>query len=317
MKGGVAVALLTAALLAAVEEDLSGELVVTLVGDEETGGEWGTRYLLDKVPIAKGDAMMSADAGSPYVIRYGEKGPLWIELNATGRSNHGAHVHLGRNAVESLLRMLQAILALREMHVEVPANVLGSMADARGVSEALSGAGEFETLRNLTVNIGTIEGGTSINIIPERARALLDIRLPPGVTTAEVIARIGSIVEGEEGASFKVLNACEPNVTAPEHEIVQRALANAKARLGNDRVVANMRVGMSDARLYRAHGVPSIVCGPAPYNMGGADEYVVIDELFSVLYVHAMTAYDYLSRYQSTDASGSGRPTTRSPHVVA
>jgi hypothetical protein len=29
--------------------------------------------------------------------------------------------------------------------------------------------------------------------------------------------------------------------------------------------------------------------------MGGPDEYVVADELFSVLYVHAMTAYDYLS----------------------
>jgi succinyl-diaminopimelate desuccinylase len=303
MKGGLAVALLTAALLSEAEEDLRGELVLTLVGDEETGGKWGTSYLLENLAIAKGDAMMSADAGSPYVIRYGEKGPLWVEICCTGRSNHAAHVHLGRNAAESLLRVLQGILALREIDVEVPENVMRSMTDARKVSEALSGAGEFDTLRRVTVNIGKIEACTSINIIPDQARALLDIRLPAGIATDQVIAKIRSIVASEQGASFDVLNRSEPNVTLPEHEIVQLALANAKQRLGQDRVVANMRVGMSDARLYRDYGVPSIVCGPTPHNMGGADEFVLIEELFSVLYVYAMTAYDYLSCFQSGSAN--------------
>ena len=60
--------------------------------------------------------------------------------------------------------------------------------------------------------------------------------------------------------------------------------------------VVNMRVGFSDARFYRLHGVPSLVYGPTPYNMGGADEYVTLDDLFAVFYVHAMTAFDFLSR---------------------
>jgi len=60
--------------------------------------------------------------------------------------------------------------------------------------------------------------------------------------------------------------------------------------------VANFRVGASDARLYRMRGVPSIVCGPTPYNMGRADEYVDVSELSAVYYMHTLAAFDFLSR---------------------
>ncbi|MFI4988968.1 MAG: M20/M25/M40 family metallo-hydrolase, partial [Alphaproteobacteria bacterium] len=71
MKAGLAAAVL-AALLLADEEDLAGELVLALAGDEETGGTWGTRYLLDQRPETLGDAMLRGDAGPPHVVRFGE-----------------------------------------------------------------------------------------------------------------------------------------------------------------------------------------------------------------------------------------------------
>jgi acetylornithine deacetylase/succinyl-diaminopimelate desuccinylase-like protein len=295
MKAGLAAALVTAMLLAEERENLRGELVLTLVGDEETGGKWGTTYLLENIPAARGDAMISGDAGSPQVIRFGEKGQLWLEVSARGISNHGAHVHLGQSATDSLLDALQKIAQLRKKSVSVPTDLQNAMTQARQVSEEISGAGEFETLRNITVNIGVIEGGSSINIIPDSARALVDIRLPVGMTIEEVLATLREMLKDDPNVSFEVLTYCDPNVTDPSHEIVTLALKNARQLLGHERVVSNMRVGMSDARLYRRHGVPSIVYGPTPHNMGGADEYVVADEIFSVLYVHAMTAYDYLS----------------------
>ena len=63
---------------------------------------WGTQYLLANVEEAVGDAMLNADTGSPRVVRIGEKGNVWVELEATGVANHAAHVHLGRNAVDAL-----------------------------------------------------------------------------------------------------------------------------------------------------------------------------------------------------------------------
>ncbi len=49
MKAGVAASLLSVLLLAEVREHWCGEVVLTLVGDEETGGQWGTQYLLANV----------------------------------------------------------------------------------------------------------------------------------------------------------------------------------------------------------------------------------------------------------------------------
>ena len=60
----------------------------------------------------------------------------------------------------------------------------------------------------------------------------------------------------------------------------------------------NMRVGGSDSRWYRQHGVPTVVLGLTPFNMGAADEHVLVDELLAVAAIHTLVAYDYLSTEQ-------------------
>ncbi len=295
MKAGLAAAIMTALVLSEERGHLAGELVLACVGDEETGGRWGTQHLLDSVPHSRGDAMLSGDAGSPHVLRFGEKGQLWLELTARGISSHGAHVHLGRNAIEPLIEAITRICALRERNIVIPPAVLAAMEEARPVSEALCGAGEFKTLTSLTVNVGVIGGGSVVNIIPDRASARLDLRFPPGLTVTEVLAMVERAIEGIADVGYTVLQACDPTVTDPGHELATLALGHARALLG-PKVAANMRVGMSDARYYRERGIPTIVYGPTPHNMGGVDESVGIDDLLAVFHVHAMTAYDYLSR---------------------
>jgi acetylornithine deacetylase/succinyl-diaminopimelate desuccinylase-like protein len=56
-----------------------------------------------------------------------------------------------------------------------------------------------------------------------------------------------------------------------------------------------MRVGASDARIYRGAGVATAVYGPTPYNMGGPDEHVSLDELYTLARVYALTAFDFLT----------------------
>ena len=195
MKAGVAALVLAFVTLAEFREAWNGELVLTLVGDEETGGRWGTQYLLANVEEAVGDAMLNADTGSPRVVRIGEKGNVWIELEVTGVANHAAHVHLGRNAVDALVDALGAVRSLEGLAPSLPAAVERAIAEAKGVSEAESGVGEAETLRRITVNIGRIEGGIGVNTIPDRARALCDIRIPPGVTVEDVRAELSAAID--------------------------------------------------------------------------------------------------------------------------
>ena len=295
MKAGLAVAVSTALLLAEHRGALAGELVLTLVGDEETGGEWGTRYLLANEPDALGDAMLNGDAGSPDVLRFGEKGQLWIEIETRGRSHHGAHVHLGENAIESLTVALGRLTEMRHLPCPIPDGIRAAILAAGPRSELVSGFGETDALQGITVNIGTIEGGSSVNVIPDRAIARADIRFPPGLAVADVVAEIERRMSRLRNVAVRVLSSSEPNWTDPAHEIVARTTANAAAYLGRA-PACNMRLGFSDARFYRYQGIPSVVYGPVPHNMGGPDEHVTLEDLRAVFYVHAMTAFDFLTQ---------------------
>jgi acetylornithine deacetylase/succinyl-diaminopimelate desuccinylase-like protein len=296
MKGGIAASLLAASVLAAHREHWSGEIVITLAGDEETMGALGTRWLLENVPEALGDAMICGDVGSPHVVRFGEKGLVWIEIDAEGQPAHGAHVHKGINAIDRLREALDALKRLEALPVAAPAEVTRAIREAASISEPLSGAGEADTLQRLTVNIGTIAGGVSPNLVPSRAHAAADIRLPLGITLEAVEHALHRAL-GIAGVSWRITQKYPPSVTSPDHEIVRATIAAATAVLARP-PVANMRVGASDARLYRMFGVPSVVFGCTPFGMGGADEHVLVDELVAVAQVHALAALRFLSTHE-------------------
>ena len=297
MKGGIAASMVAFALLAKHPGLWRGEAVLTLAGDEESMGTLGTKWLLDNVPEARGDAVIIGDAGSPRVLRFGEKGFLWIELEASGRAAHGAHVHLGENALDRLSTALDAVRGLRALVPAAPPAVTAAIAAAQGISEPLSGAGEAAVLGSVTVNIGRVEGGTSPNLVPASARAAADIRLPVGVPCAVAEAALQAALGGMPGITWRVLRRFEPNHTDPGAEIVQLARAAAQQVLGTAPAV-NMRVGGSDSRWFRMAGLPTIVYGPTPHNMGGADEYALVEDLHQVAQVHALAALAFLHAHQ-------------------
>ncbi|MGD9882235.1 MAG: M20/M25/M40 family metallo-hydrolase [Reyranella sp.] len=297
MKGGMACSLLAASLLAQHRDAWSGEIVLTLAGDEENMGSLGTGWLLEHLPHARGDANICGDVGSPRVVRFGEKGLMWVEVEATGAPAHGAHVHRGVNAIDRLRAALDCLKELEQVPFQAPPVVTAAIARAKPISEALSGAGEAATLQRVTVNIGTIEGGTSPNLVPTHAIARADIRLPVGITTDVLVAKLDARLKPMEGVSWRAIRRFEPSFTDPDHEIVRRTAAVAAEVLGEAPAV-NMRVGGSDSRWYRLHGVPTVVLGLTPFNMGGADEHVLVDELVAVAKIHTLVAFDFLSAGQ-------------------
>jgi acetylornithine deacetylase/succinyl-diaminopimelate desuccinylase-like protein len=294
MKGGIACSLLAARLLAEHRDAWAGEIVLTLAGDEENMGSLGTGWMMAHVPHAKGDANICGDVGSPRVVRFGEKGLLWVEIEATGSPAHGAHVHRGTNAIDRLRTALDRLKDLEDVPFQAPPIVTAAIAKAKAISEPLSGAGESETLQRVTVNIGTIEGGASPNLVPTHALARADIRLPVGITTDMLVNQLDAWLAPLGGVSWRAIRRFEPSFTSPHEEIVRRTARVAEEVLGVTAAV-NMRVGGSDSRWYRPAGVPTVVLGLTPFNMGGADEYVLVDELVSVAKIHTLTAFDFLS----------------------
>jgi acetylornithine deacetylase/succinyl-diaminopimelate desuccinylase-like protein len=300
MKGGIAASMLAFALLAEYRGAWHGEALLTLAGDEESMGPLGTKWLLDNVPgLAQADGVIIGDAGSPRVLRFGEKGFVWIEIEAAGRASHGAHVHLGDNAIDRLRAALDAVAALRAMAPEAPPAVTAAIAAASGISEALSGAGEAAVLGSVTVNIGRIEGGASPNLVPASARAACDIRLPVGVASARLLGALHKALDALPGITWRVLRCFEPNHTDPAAPIIRHVHQVAEEVL-HEPVAVNMRVGGSDARWFRMAGLPTVVYGPTPHNMGGADEWVSVAELEAIAQIHALAGFDFLSAEKAT-----------------
>lgn len=298
MKGGIAASMAALAALAKQWAHWAGEAVLTLVGDEESMGPLGTKYLLDNAPHASGDAVIIGDAGSPMVARFGEKGFIWIEITAAGKAAHGAHVHLGVNALDRLRVALDVVAALRNFPVVMPDTVRRAIAAAKAISEPLCGAGEADVLSSVTVNIGIVSGGTSPNLVPPTAEASCDIRLPVGVSADAVLAALKQGLD-LPGISWRVLRCFAPNYTEPTHDVIRTCVAAATETMGTAPAV-NVRVGGSDARWFRMAGLPTIVYGPTPHNMGAPDEYADIAELDIVSRVHALTTFDILTIKEST-----------------
>jgi succinyl-diaminopimelate desuccinylase len=130
--------------------------------------------------------------------------------------------------------------------------------------------------------------------VPARARAAADIRLPVGVSLEMIEAALHRELDPCEGVSWRIVRAYPPSFTPPDDEIIRRTVA-AATQICGEPPVANMRVGASDARLYRMFGVPSAVYGCTPFNMGAPDEYILLDELMTVAKVHTLAAFDFLS----------------------
>lgn len=294
MKGGIAASIISIRAIAEQKDAWGGQIVLALAGDEETMGNLGTMWLLDNVDVIKNaDAVIVGDAGSPLVVRTGEKGLLWLELHAIGKAAHGAHVHHGVNAIEKLVEAIGCIKDLEKLGVQGPDEVVQAIEAATPISGELAGTGEADVLRRITVNLGTICGGTSMNLIPDFAHAKLDIRLPYGITTDGLLRHISNRLDPLYGISFHVIQHYDPTWTSKSKDIVRCTLSAAQDVI-SPRAVINMRVGASDARLFRQRGVPTVVVGLTPFNMGGSDEYCLIEELVQLAQVHALTAYRFL-----------------------
>lgn len=296
MKGGIACFVTAARILAEHKNLWKGEVVLTLAGDEEAMGDRGTQYLLDTVEEASGDAMICADVGAPDSLRFGQKGLLWIRLDAAGRSAHGAHLHKGVSAIDRLIEVIRRVnREVSDLEVNMPEDVKRAILDGAVVSERGAGPGETQILQKVTVNFGTIKGGTSPNLVPDHAGAEADIRIPAGVTVSDITKKIEEILAETEGVTYTVLRAYEANWSDPSDALFRIVKEKSEEVLQKE-VVVTFRVGASDARLYRlSKGIPTINCGLTPYGLGGPDEHVSVDEMVKIAKIHLLSALEFLN----------------------
>jgi succinyl-diaminopimelate desuccinylase len=293
MKGGVTATLIAFSYLHQYRDRLNGEAVITLVSDEETGGRWGSAWLLENVPLVHGDAFFNGEPTSCELISFAEKGRVWLDVEAAGLGAHGAYTHIGDNAIQKMIYFLKDLEGVRDLKIDAPTDVAKVLEEGRSVVDKMKGKGATDVLMGITVNFGMISGGTKVNLVAESCRAEVDIRLPQGVPVQKMLQEIDRKISRYPGITYRILFESEPFFTPPDHEVFVRFRKNAEAIKGSP-VFLSSGIGGTDAKHFRKYGMPCAIYGPRSHSMGGPDEYITVEDLILATKVHTVTALEYL-----------------------
>jgi succinyl-diaminopimelate desuccinylase len=283
-----------------IRDRLHGRLTLTVVSDEETFGPAGATYLMDKHRAAVlGDCCLNGEPSSPYTVRFGEKGPLWVRFRVTGRGGHGAFVHRAPSAILVAMDVINELRALPDrIRISEPAELARALDEATAELDRAYGDGAARIIRQLTVNIGRIHGGVKVNMIAAECTFEADIRVPNGASWDAVVAEVAAIAERHPGTTWEKITGNPPNWCEPYHEMMDIVRDNAE-RLAGIKPARVVSPGGTDARLWRLNGVPAVVYGPSPHGMGSVDEYVSVEEFLHVVRSHTLAAWDFLSKPRS------------------
>ncbi len=293
MKCGTTASIFTFTYLHRMRDGLKGRLTLTAVSDEEGLGPWGSRYLIEHYPEAQGDCCLNGEPGSPYVVRFGEKGILWLKLTMHTPGAHGAYSHISPSATKIAARLVADLEALSNIQVSPPENVNKAISQAAKAIDNAMGKGAADIIQKVTVNIGTIHGGLRVNMIPGDCVIEYDIRLPLGADRERVMEEVEKIVKRYPEVDVEELNYQPPSWCDPYGEMVRYIQTNVKM-LKDFEPLPIVSLGGSDCRLWRYRNIPSYIYGPAPTGMGGVNEYVDIETFLHIVRTHVLSAYDYL-----------------------
>jgi len=252
-KGSVAAML--AALFELVQSGsrpLETEIIFAGLVDEEHA-QAGARAL-----VAKQFKADLAIVGEPTRLRVvtAHKGSLWLQLETRGRAAHGAMPWLGRNAIHKMARIVELLETdyAAQLHKR-----------------------KHRLLGPATVNVGTIQGGSQPNIVPDRCAITIDRRTLPGETEAGVCREIAKLLRANKlpaKISSMKLAPARPLETDPALPLVRQFLrSNGQTRpLGVD--------FFCDAAVLAQGGIPSVVFGPGYIAQAHtAEEWIALTQL--------------------------------------
>ena len=224
MKGGVAMML--AACLRAKAEGLKlpGDVVLAIVSDEEAGGDFGSKYLVenhadlfDGIRYAIGEFggfTLCVGKRRFYPIMVAEKQICWMKATVRGPGGHGS-LPVRSGAMAGLSRILQQLDKHRlPVHVTPVARlmfetmasalggltglILGQLTNPALTNSVLNLLGErgrvFDPLLHNTVSATILHGSDKINVIPSEVSVELDGRLLPNYHPDDMIAELRQII---------------------------------------------------------------------------------------------------------------------------
>ena len=236
--------------------------------DEEVGCG-GAKRLMGQLKDTNHVMPACAVIGEPtnfQVFRL-HKGFHAARVSVKGVEGHSSKPTYGANAIEQ-----NAMVAAKLMEV----------AQERTAHRSME---EYFELPYTTVNVGAIQGGTAINIIPNHAELLFEYRTMPGEDADYVLRQVEGYVsevllpnfrKQQPGVDIQVeaISRGAPMITEPGAEIETLALElTGEARSG-------AAPYYTEGAIYNEAGIPTVICGPGDIDQAHRpNEFVTLAQL--------------------------------------
>ncbi len=286
-------------------------IIFLAVPDEETGGEHGMRWLVERFgpeldpewvwDEGSGGVKGMFGDGVMFGLAVAEKQIQHLKLSAAGRPGHASTPHRD-NANVTLLNALDRVLRrerpLRANAVaaamfralahtqKFPASLLMRHLDRPPVLLLAAGQLEREPLINAllrdTMSLTVLRAGYKVNVIPERAEAELDCRLLPDTDAAEFHRWLRGRL-ADERVTVEIGESSPPSGIAPLDGPFPRAVERAvAAHVPGAGVFPLLMSGATDGRYWRGRGYASYGFGPVIMTRDDIARIHGIDERISV-----------------------------------
>lgn len=298
MKAGLAGLIFSMVLLKRYEVPLDGQLILAIVPDEESGGDYGVPWLLEN-KIIKGDGCLIAEPSSELNPTIGQKGSCWFKLIVNGVPGHGSLApFVGKNAIVDALRAIEKIRTVTDLPIQQSKDLEKLLAVSNQYLVENERAETIGVFEKITCNIGTINGGTSANVVADKCVVQIDCRLPFGTTYNETMAYITKELDQLE-IDYKIESfgfKSSANYTPAEDPICQVVVDNITYVLEKP-AYGVLQWACSDARHFREFDIPVLQYGPAELEtIHGFNEKVKVSQVVTCANVYVLSAVEFLNK---------------------
>jgi len=266
MKGFIAIALAFAPEM--LERGLTTPIHFAFSYDEEVG-HLGARRLIEIIrgmPVQPAMCIVGEPTGMDVVIAH--KGKRKFRVTARGLEMHSSLAPQAVNAIEYAAELIAFI---------------------KGLARRIERDGPFDRMYDLThstIQVGLIQGGTALNIVPNLCVFDVEIRhLPdddPAARIAEIEAHARDVLEPmmqaidpNSGFGFEDLGASPGLEIDPGADIVA-LVKRLTGRNDHAKVAFGTEAGLFQERA----GIPTVVCGPGHIAQAHKpDEFISLEQL--------------------------------------
>ena len=229
MKAGIVQALFALQALQQAEIPLRKRLVFVWTSDEEIGSESSRKFFETEARRSDAVFVVEPSFGPRGLLKTARKGVGEAELIVLGRASHaGLAPQEGINAIHELARQLARI----------------------------EGWNDFR--HGVTINAGIVEGGTRTNVIPERARAVLDLRAVRVSDMRGMERRLHALRPFHRGARLEITGGFDRPPLERKMSATLFARAKSLAKQMNLSLGECTVGGGSDGNFTAALGIPTL-----------------------------------------------------------